>query len=67
SAASSHVGTGSGIVGAGQMATGGIAGAIIVGLGGAENFFIAVNALILMSALSVLCMIVVWKHAKEQL
>ncbi len=60
SALSRHVGTGSGIVGAWQMATGGIAGAIIVALGGAEVFSIAAGALISMCMVSVVSMLMVF-------
>lgn len=57
-----HVGTGSGIVGAWQMAAGGIAGAIIVALGGAEVFSVAAAALIVMSVVSVLSMSFVYRR-----
>ena len=60
SALSNHLGTGTGIVGAWQMATGGIAGAIIVALGGAEVFSIAAVALILMCIVSVVSMLMVF-------
>ncbi|MDC0434833.1 multidrug effflux MFS transporter [bacterium] len=60
SALSRHAGTGSGIVGAWQMATGGIAGAIIVALGGAQNFTIAASALVIMCVISVLSMLKVF-------
>lgn len=56
SASGKHIGTGSGIVGSWQMATGGIAGAIIVALGGAEVFSIAAGILIAMSAIAVVSM-----------
>jgi len=57
-----HVGTGTGIVGAWQMATGGISGAIIVALGGDQVFSVAAGALILMSIVSVLCMVSVYRN-----
>jgi len=57
SAAGKNAGTGTGIVGACQMATGGIAGAVIVALGGAQHFSIASAALILMSVVSVTSML----------
>ena len=57
-----HVGTGTGIVGAWQMATGGIAGAIIVALGGAQVFSVAAGALIVMSVISVLSMFYVYQR-----
>lgn len=60
SAAGKHAGTGSGIVGAWQMATGGIAGAIIVALGGAHVFSIAAGTLIVMSAIAVTSMLFVY-------
>ena len=59
-----HVGTASGIVGAWQMATGGIAGAIIVALGGAETFAVAAIALIAMCVVSLLCMMIVHRHKR---
>lgn len=62
SAAGRHAGTGTGIVGAWQMATGGIAGTIIVALGGAQVFSIAAVALIVMSVISVLAMFVVYRN-----
>ncbi len=61
SAAGKNAGTGAGVVGAWQMATGGIAGAIIVALGGAQVFSIAAGALILMSVVSVYSMSVVFR------
>lgn len=57
SSAGKHAGTGTGLVGAWQMATGGIAGAIIVGLGGAQVFSIAMCVLIVMSVVAVIAMI----------
>lgn len=62
SASGAHTGTGSGIVGAWQMATGGIAGAIIVALGGTEVFSTAAGILIIMSAISVGSMVFVFKQ-----
>lgn len=62
SASGKHAGTGTGIVGAWQMATGGIAGAIIIFLGGAQNFAIAAGALIVMSFISVYCMWLVYRQ-----
>jgi len=62
SAAGKHAGTGSGIVGAWQMATGGIAGAIIVALGGAQVFSVAAGILIVMSVIAVLSMMYVYQH-----
>lgn len=56
-----HVGTGSGIVGAWQMASGGIAGSIIVAMGGAQQFNIAASALVAMCALSVVAMFIVYR------
>ena len=61
-----HIGTGSGIVGAWQMATGGIAGATIVALGGAQEFSIATSALILMCVISVGSMVLVFLLSKPQ-
>jgi len=57
SAAGKHAGTGTGLLGAWQMATGGIAGAIIVALGGAQIFSIAMAVLIVMSVVAVLSML----------
>ena len=62
SASGKHSGTGTGIVGASQMATGGIAGAVIVAMGGAQTFSIAAGALMIMSTVSVLSMIVVYRQ-----
>jgi len=62
SASGNHTGTGSGIVGAWQMATGGIAGAIIVALGGAQVFSIAAGTLIVMSIIAVASMAYVFKQ-----
>jgi DHA1 family bicyclomycin/chloramphenicol resistance-like MFS transporter len=53
SASGRHAGTGTGLTGAWQMAVGGAAGAIIVGMGGAENFQLAAGGLIIMSVVSV--------------
>jgi len=61
SASGKNAGTGTGIVGAWQMATGGIAGAIIVALGGARIFSIAAGALIVMSVVSVVSMTFVFR------
>lgn len=57
-----HAGTGTGIVGSWQMATGGIAGAIIVVLGGAQYFSIASGVLIAMAVVSVLSMVFVYNR-----
>ena len=67
SALSRHVGTGSGIVGAWQMATGGIAGAIIIALGGAHNFSIAAGALVIMCIVSVASMLMVFSLTRKSL
>ena len=61
-AAGDHAGTGTGIVGAWQMATGGIGGAIIVALGGASLFSVASGGLMVMSSVSVLAMLVVYRQ-----
>ncbi len=65
SVAGRHAGTGSGLLGAWQMATGGIAGAIIVALGGDEVFSVAAGALILMSVISVWAMSIVYRRRIE--
>lgn len=62
SAADNHRGTGTGIVGAWQMAAGGIAGAIIIALGGAQSFGVAITMVILMACISVVSMIYIYKH-----
>ncbi|MFK7859284.1 MAG: multidrug effflux MFS transporter [Granulosicoccus sp.] len=62
SSAGKHGGTGTGIVGAWQMATGGIAGAVIVSLGGAQVFSIAAGVLMVMSLISVASMLYVFSH-----
>jgi len=51
-AAGVHRGTGTGIVGAWQMATGGVAGAIIVALGGAATFWVAATVVIVMAVIA---------------
>lgn len=68
SAAGKNAGTGTGVVGAWQMATGGISGAVIVALGGAQVFSIAAGALIVMSSVSVASMLFVYRQrgVKEQ-
>ena len=66
SASGEHAGTGTGIVGAWQMATGGIAGAIIVALGGARLFSVAAGGLMVMSAVSVLAMLVVYRQREAE-
>ena len=66
SAAGRHAGTGTGLAGAWQMATGGIAGAIIVGLGGAQNFQLAASGLILMSVISVGSIICVYRWRDKE-
>jgi len=53
SASGRHAGTGTGLTGAWQMTVGGVAGAIIVGMGGAQNFQLAARGLIIMSLISV--------------
>ena len=55
-AAGKHAGTGTGLAGAWQMATGGIAGALIIALGGDQVFSVAANVLIIMSMISIACM-----------
>jgi len=52
-ASGDHAGTGTGLLGAWQMAFGGFIGAVIIGLGGAEDFLLAVLFLIFMSVISV--------------
>lgn len=64
-AAGSHRGTGTGIVGAWQMATGGIAGAIIIALGGALHFNVAGLAVSAMACVSVLSMLYVYKNRQS--
>ena len=61
-AAGSHRGTGTGIVGAWQMATGGIASAIIIAMGGAQHFWVAVSVVILMACISVASMLYIYRH-----
>jgi len=62
SAAGNRRGTGTGIVGAMQMATGGIAGAIIVALGGTQTFWIAALVVICMAMISIMCMLYVYRR-----
>jgi len=61
-AAGEHRGTGTGMVGAWQMAAGGIASAIIILLGGAQNFLIAATAVIVMACISVVSMVFVYRR-----
>lgn len=61
-ASGGHIGTATGIVGAWQMAAGGIAGVIIIALGGAQNFMVAGSAVVLMAVLSVCSMAIVYNH-----
>lgn len=62
SSAGIHRGSGTGIVGAWQMAAGGIASAVIVAMGGAQTFSIAAFAVIVMACVSVFSMLYVYKH-----
>lgn len=65
--ASDHnAGTGTGLLGAWQMAIGGVMGAVIIGLGGAEDFLLAVGILIIMSVISVTSMFYVYRQHKSQ-
>jgi len=64
SASGIHAGTGTGIVGAWQTATGGIAGAIIVSLGGTQNFSVAAIAIIIMSIIAVASMAFVFTESR---
>ena len=65
SAAGRHRGTGTGIVGAWQMATGGIASGVIIALGGTQHFWVAALAIILMACTSVASMVFVFKHRRS--
>jgi hypothetical protein len=64
-ASGSNAGTGGGLVGAWQMAVGGLAGSAIVGFGGAENFLLAAFCLILMSTGALLSIIYVFRKRAE--
>lgn len=66
-AAGENRGTGAGIVGAWQMATAGIAGAVIIALGGAQVFSIAAGSLIVMSLISVCSMVYVYRNRRAGL
>jgi len=66
SSAGKHAGTGTGLVGAWQMATGGIAGAIIVALGGAQVFSIAISVLLVMSVIAVFSMVYINRNIKSE-
>ena len=61
-ASGGHIGTATGIVGAWQMAAGGIAGIIIIAFGGSEHFAVAGTAVVLMAILSFTAMVVVYFH-----
>ncbi len=67
SAAGSHRGTGTGIVGAWQMATGGIASTLIIALGGAQHFTVAALSVIVMACISVVSMMFIYKHRQSVL
>lgn len=64
-AAGKNRGTGTGIVGAWQMATGGIAGTVIIALGGAQVFSIAAGSLVAMSLMSVYTMLYVYRNRAD--
>ena len=61
-ASGDHAGTGSGLLGAWQMAFGGFIGVVIIGLGGAEDFLLAVLFLIFMSVISVASIFYIYRH-----
>ncbi len=61
-ASGDHAGTGTGLLGAWQMAFGGFAGVVIIGLGGAEDFLLAVTSLIFMSIVSVSSIFYIYRH-----
>ena len=65
-ASGNHAGTGTGLLGAWQMAIGGVMGAVIIGLGGAEDFLLAVGILIIMSVISVSSMFFIYRLYKVQ-
>lgn len=64
SAAGKHAGTGTGVAGAWHMATGGIAGAIIVAMGGDQVFSIAMAVLIVMSVIAIASMLIIRSQVK---
>ncbi len=61
-ASGGYIGTATGIVGAWQMAAGGIAGMIIIAFGGAEHFAVAGTAVVFMAVLSLTAMFIVYRH-----
>ena len=61
-----NAGTGAGLLGAWQMTNGGVMGSLIIGLGGAEDFLLAVGILITMSLISVSSMFYVFRQHKSQ-
>jgi len=65
SAAGRHAGTGSGLAGAWQMAFSGVAGAVIIGLGGADDFLLAAGCLVVMSLVAVFSMAYVFRRRAE--
>lgn len=61
-----NAGTGTGLLGAWQMAISGVMGSAIIGLGGAEDFFLAAGILIIMSVISVTSIFNVYRQHKFQ-
>jgi DHA1 family bicyclomycin/chloramphenicol resistance-like MFS transporter len=53
-ASGQHAGSGAGLVGAGQMAAGGLAGTIVIGLGGATSFAVCMIISMILVCLSIL-------------
>ena len=65
SAAGHQAGTGTGLIGAAQMTTGGLAGSLIIAFGGAEDFAFSAAIMTLMSALAVLSIVHVYRRRAE--
>ena len=63
-AAGRHSGTGTGIVGAWQMALSGIAGSLIIAFGGDLNFFVGTNVMFIMSISALASMIWVYQSSR---
>ncbi len=62
-ASGDHAGTGTGLLGAWQMAFGGLIGAVIIGLGGAEDFLLSMLFLISMSVISVASIYYIYRRS----
>lgn len=60
-----QTGTGSGVTGAMQMGAGALGGSVIIAMGGAANFSIAMIGMATMSSISILSIIYAIKQTKK--